>query len=33
MNEKAIDVLTRRVDEIEQKIENNRVVYLRPPKN
>jgi hypothetical protein len=29
----AIDVLTRRVDEIEQKIENNRVVYLRPPKN
>jgi hypothetical protein len=29
----AIDVLTRRVDEIEKKIENNRVVYLRPPKN
>ena len=29
----AIDVLTRRVDEIEKKIENNRVVYLRPPTN
>ena len=30
--QKEIDVLTK-VDDIEKKIENKRVVYLRPPKN